>query len=360
MNNGNAAPQANPAIGDAAQRQAELGEEWLAFAKEQFQVSNDRQTELDALTKRVTEHQLGVSERQETNAIKDRARYDDVFQPIEDQFIDEATNYGSAEQQDQAASEAAADVTRATADAKQQAERHAMGLGINPNSGRFAGIDKAGELTTGLATAGAKNNARTLVRDKGLALKGDVVNLGRGLPTQSASAASLGLSAGSSAIGLNQANQNLFNSSTGIVGQGYGGAIGGAAGQAATLSADFKNQSAAYNTQQEQSAANWGGIGEFAGGVTGLLLSSKKAKTNKKTIKDDAALDAVRKLDVEEWDYKPGEADGGHHVGPYAEDFKKHTGIGSGETIPIQDMVGITMRAVQDLDRKVSKTKQAA
>ncbi|RUQ78323.1 tail fiber domain-containing protein, partial [Brucella abortus] len=49
------APDPDPNIGKAALKQAETGEEWLAFAKDAFAISQERQKELDALTKRVTE-----------------------------------------------------------------------------------------------------------------------------------------------------------------------------------------------------------------------------------------------------------------------------------------------------------------
>jgi len=48
-------------------------------------------------------------------------------------------------------------------------------------------------------------------------------------------------------------------------------------------------------------------------------------------------------------------ADEGHHIGTYAQDFKQATGQGDGHTINLQDAVGLTMKAVQDLDKKVEQ-----
>jgi hypothetical protein len=258
-----------------------------------------------------------------------------------------------------AAAEAKADVRTAASAAKQQAEREAASIGINPASGRWAGITRAGDLGTALAEAGAANAARTQQRDKGLALKADAVNLGRGLPAQSAQAAGLGLSAGSSAVGLNQGANAQYLASTDIMGTGYRGQMAGYAGQAATLNQQYSTEVSAWDSANRAAAAGAAGIGQFAGGILGLFLSDEDAKKDKKQIPEGEALEAVREMPVEEWSYKDGVADGGRHVGTYAQDFKQATGKGDGRTIPAQDAIGVTMKAVQDLDRKVDRIAKA-
>ncbi|RUQ89071.1 tail fiber domain-containing protein, partial [Brucella abortus] len=219
------APDPDPNIGKAALKQAETGEEWLAFAKDAFAISQERQKELDALTKRVTEQQLGIADQQAAWAKSDRERYENVFKPIEDDFIKEATNYATEERQSEAAAEASADVRAAQASAEEQSLRQAASMGINPTSGRYAGIDRATDMAYALADAGGRNNARQMVRDKGLALKADVTNLGRGLPAQSAQAQALGLGASSGAVGLNQQANAQSNAASSIVNSGYAGAM---------------------------------------------------------------------------------------------------------------------------------------
>lgn len=349
------APTPDPGIANSAAEQVKLGREWLDFSKEQFKVSSERQTALDALTKQVTEKQLAASDLALAASTEDRQRYKTVFQPIEDKFIADATGYDSPERQAAAAAEAKADVATSAANAKAQAQRQAAGLGIKPGSGAWSGIDRAGELGTALASAGAQNSARTAVRDKGLALKADVVNLGRGLPAQSAAAASLGLNAGNSAVGLEQQNQNLFNSATGIVGAGYGGAQQGYAAQAATLGNLYNANMSSYNAAQQRSSDDLAGVLGAVGTGAGLIFSSEEFKENKEEIGEGEALEAVNQMPVESWDYKEGIADEGHHVGPYAEDFQAATGKGDGTTIPVQDAIGISMKAIQDLDKKVSE-----
>lgn len=356
---GGDAPSPDPQIGKAALLQAKTGEDWLSFAKDSFAVSTTRQADLDALTKKVTEQQLGIANDQAQWSRDDRQRYETTFKPVEDQFVEEASNYGSPEKQAEAAAEAKADVQSSAAAAKQTSMRDAASLGIDPTSGRYAGIDRAAEMGTALASAGAENTARTAVRDKGLALKADVANLGRGLPAQSAQAASLGLGAGSSAVGLNQGTNGQFLASTNIMNNGFSGAQQGYAGQASTLNNLYQNQLAGWNAQQQANSANASGIGSAIGGIAGLFLSDEDLKTDKTALPEGTALKAVMDMPVEEWTYKQGVADEGRHVGTYAQDFQAATGKGDGKTIPAQDAIGITMKAVQDLAGQVKQISEA-
>ena len=110
----------------------------------------------------------------------------------------------------------------------------------------------------------------------------------------------------------------------------------------------------------------WGGIGQLAGTVgTMALASSEEYKTDKKQI-GDSALDAVKNMPVESWKYKreaqgkdlgPGviPPDDKTHVGTYAEDFQRETGMGDGKSIPVGDAIGVTMKAIQELDQKVER-----
>lgn len=440
---GGSAPSPDPQIGQAALEQAQLGRDYLAFAKDSYADSMLRQQDMDALTKRVVEQQMGIADsqlgisqkqaalaeeaarqqmgivgrqaelaeqvtgkqlamsdkqleianQQQQWATADRNRYENVFLPIEDQFIDEATNYASPERQAQAAAEARADVQRSADVARAQSQRQMASMGVNPNSGRFAGVDRAAEIETALATAGAQNQARTQVRDKGLALKADVANMGRGLPAQSAQATSLGLGAGQasagtagaavgtsgaavgslqglgagyspavgslsaagsslgSALGAMGASNANFLNSQGIMGQGYGMAMQGVGSQANILNQQYQNQLNAWSANQQASAQNSAGIFGAVGTGLGLAFSSKKLKENRKPAKD--GLKAVNSMPIEEYKYKKGVADEGEHVGPMAEDFQKATGKGDGTTIALQDAIGVTMKAVQELDEKV-------
>lgn len=347
---GSSAPSPDPNIGKAAMKQAELGESWLNFAQEQFKVSNERQKEQDVLANQVTQQQLDASKQAQQWATEDRDRYNNTFKPLEDQFIDKAQNWDSAERQQQLASEAKADVLNNASQQRQATERNMASMGVDPTSGRYAGVERAGENATALAAAGAENNARNTVRNQALSLQADAVNMGKGLAVNPASSLGLSTSAGSAAMQTTAGNNAQAAGLSSIMGQGYQAAMTGYGNQANTLNQQYQNQLNAWQANQQQSNSLWGGLGSLAG--MGLMaFSSKEFKKDKRPA--TGSLEAVRRMPVGEWKYKDGIADGGEHIGPYAEDFQAATGKGNGKMINLMDAVGVTMGAVQQLDKKV-------
>lgn len=267
---GGAAPAADPRIGEAAVMQAEIGKDWLDFAREQFDVGNVRQDAMDELSKKLIDQQYGISERQDTWAQEDRARYKELYQPLEDDFVREATNYATPEKQAEAAAAAKADIMTNAASAEQQSQRQMASMGINPLSGRFKGIDRAGDLTVGLAAGGAQNSARQMVRDKGLALKADVTNLGRGLPAQSAQATTVGLGAGQAAMGTaGAANANFYQNNQ-TMAQGFQGGMAGYQGMGNTLNQKYSSDINAWGQQAQASATSAAGTGQMVGAGLGM------------------------------------------------------------------------------------------
>lgn len=358
------APTPDPAIGEAALKSAQLGEAWLKFSQDSFAVSQERQAELDALTRQVSEQQLKIGADSLAQADAARERYDTVFKPVEDSYVARAKDYATPERQDAEAAKAAADVQMAAGVARGTTERNAAAMGINPNSGRFADLNRETEMQTALASAGAANGAREAVRDKGLALEQSVINLGKGLPAEVAQATGMALGAGNSAQGLNLNASSAWAGTTGIMGAGYNGAQAGYGNQANILNSKFSQENTAYQNKVQEQSAMWQGIGTAAGVVLGgaskpWILSDETLKEDKRPLPEGEALAQLEAMPVERWKYKDGVADGGEHVGPYAQDFVNETGKGDGHTIDLQDAVGVTMKAVQDLSAKVDRLASA-
>lgn len=347
---GGSAPSPDPRIGMAAMQQAQTGEQWLQFAREQFAINNERQAGIDALTNQVTGAQL--ESMRDSNARADEMwdRYQKVFKPAQDDFIKEASNWASPERQAEVAAEAKADVMANAAAAQGQNQRQMASMGVSPTSGRFAGIDRANTTNTALAAAGAQNQARNQVRTQGLALKEGIANMGQGATSTSAQQVGLGLNSGNSAAGNMNAANAQWQQGNAIMGQGFQGAMQGYAGQASTLNNLYGNQLAAHQANQQAGAGMWQGIGSLVGtGAALYMMSSKDAKEDKRPV-EGSALEAVEQMPVEQWKYKDGIADGGEHIGPYAEDFQAATGKGDGKSIPVVDAIGVTMKAVQELN----------
>jgi hypothetical protein len=287
-------------MGIAAKMSAQTGQEMLAWMKDQAVVTNQW-------------------------AGEDRDRYKNVFQPLQDQFIQEARDYASPARMQGAANEAGADVALATRQAGDQRTRQAMATGVSPMSGRFMNASAKAGTDGALAMAGAKNLARRNVEQVGQGMRASAINMGSGLAVNPGT--SMGLSNGAGQAG-------------------FGGAMQGYGQQANILGKQYDQQMQAWQAKQ----SSLGAIGGALGSVAGAFFSSKDIKHDKKPMD---ALGAVKKMPVEAWTYNKGEGDGKRHVGPYAEDFAKHTGMGDGKSIDAISMMGLTMGAVKQLADKV-------
>lgn len=262
---GGSAPAADPNIGIAARENIQLGKDWLTFAQDQFDAGNVRQAQTDELNTAVIDQQLATQEQANQWAQEDRARTLSTFQPVEDQFVETAKNFDTPEKQAAAAAAAKADVMAGAATTNQANQRAMASMGISPNSGRFAGITRAQDTNTALAAAGAQNNARNMIRDKGLALKADAINMGKGLASSTAAAYGIGTNAGNSAVANNQSGNQNFYANQNVMNQGFSGAVGANNSAGSMLNQLYGNQLNAWSAQQQSNATSSAGIGQLVG-----------------------------------------------------------------------------------------------
>lgn len=337
----------------AAQAQVQLGQDMFAFSKEQFGIANERQKGIDDLTKQVTDQQIRSMTNLNDWGEKDRARWEEKFLPLQDKFIDKAQNWDSAGKQSEAAAEAKADVANNYALQQQQTDRAMAAQGVRPDSGQYAGITRANATQAALTGAGAQNMARKQLRNEAMALQGDALNIGSNLPSQAGSFLGGGMQSGNSAVGNNINNQNSWRANTGIMNTGFEGAMTGWNNAANIWRNVGKDRVDMLNYSDKMRNESMSGLAGGIGTIAGMFMpSSKDIKEDKREVR--GILDAVKKMPkVEAWAYKDGEGDGGEHVGPYAEDFQKATGLGDGKSINVVDMMGVTLGAVQELAEKV-------
>ena len=262
---GGSAPSPDPAIGQAALKEAQLGEDWLKFSQEQFGVANERQKEQDKLASEVTKNQLDAAKQAQGWATQDRERYQNTYVPLENEFIDKANSWDSVERQQTVAGEAKADVLTNAAQQRGATQRQMAGMGVSPTSGRFAGVDRAQETATALSAAGAQNTARNTVRNQAVDMKANAINMGKGMAVNPATSLGLGVNSGSAAYGTTAANNQQSAGNTGIVGQGYQGAMNGYNSQAGILNQQYQGQLSAWQANQQATGGLMSGIGSLAG-----------------------------------------------------------------------------------------------
>lgn len=307
-------PAPDPAIGAAAMKNAQVGEDWLKFAQQQFDAGNIRQDDMDALTKRITESQLASQDKATQWAQEDRdiqndyrqkydtwanedrqlgrdtkanfdklgemagnlgtayrgqldtianeygakaaeqfefaheqkGRYRNTFQPIEDRIAKDAMSWDSDERLSSEAAKAKADVTQNAAAQRQASERSMASMGVDPRSGRFAGVSRSTDLATALAAAGAQNNARDVVRQQGIQLRGQAAAVGQQVMNNSNTATGIGMQAQAARQGATQAAYTT--GSSGVAQTLQAGTAGLAAAGVGNTSAGMalSNQGAGY------------------------------------------------------------------------------------------------------------------
>lgn len=255
-------PMADASV-EAARLAQQTSQEQLAWAREQDTMN--RQT-----LQQVLDIQLPAMRDQFESAREDRERWEETFRPLEDQFIAEAQAYDTPERREQYRARATADVTQAFDASRQNALQRLEGYGVDPSESRSQALDIGVRTAQAAATAGAATRADLGVEERGRQLRGQAIQLGRGLPQQVGAGYAGAVGAGSQAI-----QGGLSTSQTGSNIMGAPGAWGSQAlagyGQGANiLSQGFGNEMDAYNAQVAQQAGMLQGVGNIAGAAMAI------------------------------------------------------------------------------------------
>jgi hypothetical protein len=287
-----------------------------------------------------------------------------TFRPLERKLVTEAQQFDTEAQREVLAGKALGDVRQSFASARDIGIRDLNRRGVNPNDGNYGSVAKQLALGEAAAGAGAATKAREDAITLGRALKMDAVSLGRGLPSQQATATSLALNAGNSSANNAQTPLAIAQNATNQAGQGFNTAI-----QGNNSSGNLYGQVA--NMQSKEGDGVLGGIaslGMAAGGMgwKPFAPSDKNIKKDRKSLSGDEAMTLARKLPVDKWKYKDDSyaADGGkEHVGPMAQDMRAAAGepaAPGGKVISIPDEVGITLAAVKNIDKRLARLEKRA
>lgn len=250
----------------AAQYSYDLGKEQLEWAKEAY--GQDR-----AIAQQVIDAALARQAANDADARKDRQRYETVFQPLEDQLVAEANEYNTEGRREMEAGRAAAGVAESFEAARRAAAQNLESFGVDPTSTRFAALDAASRVSQAAATAAASDEARRSVEDTARGLRSEALQIGQMYPSNIATTSSTSLQSGNqgvnSGIATTGSGANTMGTAPGW--QTIGNSAIGGWGD--ILNAQYNNQLAQYNANQQSSS----GIGAALGGIAGLIGSSSNA-----------------------------------------------------------------------------------
>ena len=245
---------------ESAQLSFQLGKEQLAWARDEYGQNRE-----------LVDQVVGSSmQRQAVNdraASADRSRYQDTYQPLEDEAIADARGFAGNGRQEYEMGRASAEVAQAMEASRRNARAQLEGFGINPSDTRYSALDANARIQSAAAQAGAANQAHAQTEAVGRALRSEAVNVGRGYPGQIAGTYGTALQSGNQAV-----NSALANYSAGANAMGTAPQYMATGNQALgtwgnTLNMGYQNELAQYNANQSSSS----GIGGILGGVLGVI-----------------------------------------------------------------------------------------
>lgn len=253
-------------IAAASEKSAEysykLGREQLDWAREQYRL--DR-----GVVDRIVEKALYRTDVNDQSALEDRRRYQDIFQPLEEDLVNESRDFASEGRQRYEMGRAGASVAQQFDAARNASIQQLEAFGVDPSSTRFAALDLGSRIQQAAATSAAENNARGQTEAMGRAMRSEAINVGRGYPGQIAGTYGTALQSGQQAV-----NSQLGGTQSGAQTMGTGAQWQNAGNQAlnawgGALHMGYQDALAGWQANQSQSS----GIGSILGAGLGLLQS---------------------------------------------------------------------------------------
>lgn len=253
--------EATAASERAANEANKLNRDKFEFDKKTYEDDvRPAQQKAQELQSKIGEESLAASQQQRQFASDQKKYYEDTFQPIEKQMVEEAKNYDSQDNVDRRSGIAAANVNQQFSNARGQSARLAGRYGLGSTA--FSGPAGASERAQALGTAGASTGAAFDTMDKGLALRAGASNFGRNMANTAATFSAVGNQSSGVASGAGTAGLNSAITGANFMNNAYQTNIANTSAIGNGLSASYQNSANAWGN----AAA---GLAQFSGGLYG-------------------------------------------------------------------------------------------
>lgn len=279
-------PRPDPLIGQAARQQADIAQQQLDVAKQQLEWEKDRAKVQDPLIQKIIDQQIASGDANAARAEAQWQAYRNLFAPLEEQMVREASEFDSEERRARMAAEAGADVARGYGGALSLGQRTMERMGINPNSGRFQALTHETGLGLAKDTAGAMNKARRDTKLQGMAMRQAAAQFGRNMPSMGIAADAAALNAGNSATGNLATQAGLHTAGLNAARDWFSGSTGASNSAGNLMLNQFQGQLDAWRQQQQNKAAGLAGLGSLAGMLGGAYLLGPQGLRMGGTIKN--------------------------------------------------------------------------
>lgn len=250
--------------------QKALGDRYLTLSEQQQRWAESQWQDQLALLQDTLGTQTDIMQQQYEAGKEDRARYEDIYQPVEDDLIQDFLEFDTVERRNLESGRAQAGVQQAFDAQRRNAEQRLASYGIDPSQLRGGALDLNMRVNAAAQQAAQGNAARNRVEDLGRSLRAEAINIGRGYPSQVAGAYGQALQAGNSAVG-NMNNTVASGANTMGTGYQWGGMAGNMANQVQQgIYQGYQGELAGYQAQGGPMAA----LGALGGQVLGGWASS--------------------------------------------------------------------------------------
>ena len=200
------APPNYKPLAEASEKSAQYSFE---LAKQQQEWAEKTYADNKEVSDIVINKALGAYDKQEADADRARARYQSLFEPLEEQLAYDAQLYASPERMEFVAGKADADVAAQFEQARNTAAQRLEGYGVDPSQTRQGALDLGTRIAEAAGQASAGNQARTQTENIGRALRSEAITVGRGYPGQIQTSL-----AGAQGAGTQGANTGLATSAS--------------------------------------------------------------------------------------------------------------------------------------------------
>ncbi len=175
------------------------------IGQSQYQWAQNTYNSTSALTDQQINSYLQLAQQGQSLAGNEINRYESIYQPLENQYINEAQTYASAPRIARNMGAAESDTAQAENAGRINAEDTLRSYGIDPSSGRYAELEDAQRTAAGAAEAGAGQQAELATEQTGQQMLLDAVNIGQQYP-------------GAAVNSLNSAYQGVAGAENSILG----------------------------------------------------------------------------------------------------------------------------------------------
>lgn len=241
----------------------DLGTKQLEWAKEQY--AQDK-----GVTDQIVGSMKANMDQNTADAKEFSDRYKNTFEPLQDQFIQQAKDYNTPQRTDFEMGRAQSGVATQFEAARQAAQQDLESYGINPSATRFQALDAATRTQQAAATAAAGTTAALNTEATGRDLLLQANNLGAGLPGEATNASGAAVGAGSAASGTQLATTASGANTMGTSTQYKQLGANDLSAAAGAMNTGYQDSLAQFNANQQSSS----GLGSVLGLAGGIIAKS--------------------------------------------------------------------------------------